>query len=149
MSMDTKELAAQVAAHMYEEDNASRGLGFIIDDIAPGYAKLSMTVRGDMVNGHKLCHGGIIFTLADSAFAFSCNSHNQRTVAASADISFLKSAFEGEQLQAEAQERWREGRNGIYDVRVTNQDGVTIAEFRGKSRSIKGTILDEEEATNS
>ena len=90
--------------------------------------------------------GGIIFTLADSAFAFSCNSHNQRTVAASADISFLKSAFEGERLEAVAEERWREGRNGIYDVRVTNQNGVTIAEFRGKSRSIKGTILEDEEA---
>ena len=140
------ELAAKVAARMYDEDNASRGLGFVIDEVAPGYAKLSMTVRSDMGNGHKLCHGGIIFTLADSAFAFSCNSHNQRTVAASADISFLKAAFEGERLEAVAEERWREGRNGIYDVRVINQDGVTIAEFRGKSRSIKGTILEDEEA---
>ena len=140
------ELAAKVAARMYDEDNASRGLGFVIDEVPPGYAKLSMTVRSNMVNGHKLCHGGIIFTLADSAFAFSCNSHNQRTVAASADISFLKAAFEGERLEAVAEERWREGRNGIYDVRVINQDGVTIAEFRGKSRSIKGTILEDEEA---
>ena len=144
---DAADVARRVATAMYEEDNASRELGFVIDEIRPGYAKLSMTVRPDMVNGHKLCHGGIIFTLADSAFAFSCNSHNQRSVAASAEISFLKSGYEGERLEAEAEERWREGRNGIYDVRVTNQDGVTIAEFRGKSRTIKGTILEDEEGT--
>ena len=145
--LDATELARRVADLMYEEDNASRELGFIIDDVGPGYAKLSMTVRPDMVNGHKLCHGGIIFTLADSAFAFSCNSYNLRTVAASAEISFLKSGLEGERLEAVAEERWREGRNGIYDVRVTNQDGVTIAEFRGKSRTIKGTILEDEEGS--
>ncbi len=140
-------LALRVAERMYEEDRTSRGLGMVIDEISPGYAKLSMTVRPDMTNGHKLCHGGFIFTLADSAFAYSCNSHNLRTVAASAEISFLKSAFEGEQLQAVAEERWREGRNGIYDIRVTNGDGVTIAEFRGKSRTIGGTILGDDEET--
>ncbi|MEM7427029.1 MAG: hydroxyphenylacetyl-CoA thioesterase PaaI, partial [Pseudomonadota bacterium] len=121
------ELAARVAEHMYAEDRASSGLGMVIDEIRLGYAKLSMTVRPDMVNGHKLCHGGFIFTLADSAFAFACNSYNHSTVAASAEISFLKPAFEGERLEAVAEERWREGRNGIYDIQVTNGDGVTIA----------------------
>ena len=146
---DAADLAKRVAALMYDQDNASRELGFVIDEVSPGRAKLSMTVRPDMVNGHKLCHGGIIFTLADSSFAFACNSHNLRTVAASADISFLKSAYEGERLEAVAEERWREGRNGIYDVRVINQDGVTIAEFRGKSRTIKGTILGDVERESS
>ncbi|NNF76457.1 MAG: hydroxyphenylacetyl-CoA thioesterase PaaI, partial [Rhizobiales bacterium] len=105
----------------------------------------TMKVRPDMVNGHKLCHGGLIFTLADSAFAFACNSYNLRTVAASAEVSFLKSAFEGEILTADARERWREGRNGIYDISVVNGDGVVIAEFRGKSRTIQGAVLEDEE----
>ncbi len=137
------ELAEKVAARMSEEDSTSRALGFKIEEIRPGFARLSMTVRADMLNGHKLCHGGIIFTLADSAFAISCNSYNLRAVATGAEISFLKSAYQGDRLEAVAEERWREGRNGIYDIRVTNGDGATIAEFRGKSRTIRGTILDE------
>ena len=144
--MSDKELLAQrCAEHMFDSDQASQSLGMAIDKVGPGSAQLSMTVRSNMVNGHKLCHGGVIFTLADSAFAIACNSYNLRTVAASAEISFLKSAFEGEVLTACAQERWREGRNGIYDISVANGDGVVIAEFRGKSRTIQGSVLDDEE----
>lgn len=139
------ELARACAEHMFASDRASQGLGIRIEHVGPGNAQLSMVVRDDMVNGHKMCHGGFIFTLADSAFAFACNSYNLRTVAASAEVSFLKSAYQGETLLADARERWREGRNGIYDISVKNSDGVTIAEFRGKSRTIKGAILENEE----
>ncbi len=138
------ELARACAERMYAEDLASQGLGIKIAEVGPGHARLTMDVRSDMVNGHKICHGGFIFTLADSAFAFACNSYNLRTVAASAEVSFLKPAFEGETLTADAQERWREGRNGIYDISVANGDGVVVAEFRGKSRTIQGAILEEE-----
>lgn len=138
------ELARACADKMYAEDQASRGLGIKIAEIGPGHARLTMPVRSDMVNGHKICHGGFIFTLADSAFAFACNSYNLRSVAASAEVSFLKPAFEGEMLTAHATERWREGRNGIYDISVTNGTGDVIAEFRGKSRTIQGAILEEE-----
>ncbi len=146
MTEDEK-LARACADHMYGADQASQGLGIKIETVRPGYAQMVMAVRPDMVNGHKLCHGGFIFTLADSAFAFACNSYNLRTVAASAEISFLKPAFEGETLTAEARERWREGRNGIYDISVFNGDGVVIAEFRGKSRTIQGAVLNDEEKT--
>ncbi len=142
---EDEELARACAEHMFASDMASQGLGMRIEHIAPGEARLSMVVRADMVNGHKICHGGFIFTLADSAFAFACNSYNLRTVAASAEVSFLKPAYEGETLHAIARERWREGRNGIYDISVTNGDAVTVAEFRGKSRAIKGAVLEEEE----
>lgn len=145
---EDEELARACAEHMYAADQASQGLGMRIEKVGPGSAQLSMKVRPDMVNGHKLCHGGFIFTLADSAFAFACNSYNLRTVAASAEVSFLKSALEGETLTAHAQERWREGRNGIYDISVANGDGVIIAEFRGKSRTIQGAVLDDEEKTH-
>lgn len=143
---EEEELARACAQHMFAGDQASQGLGMQIANVGQGHATLTMIVRPDMVNGHKLCHGGFIFTLADSAFAFACNSYNLRTVAASAEVSFLKPAFEGESLTAHAQERWREGRNGIYDIAVTNQDGVVVAEFRGKSRTIKGAVLEEEES---
>lgn len=144
MSQD-EELAQACAEYMYASDNASQSLGIKIESVSPGTAQLSMVVREDMVNGHKMCHGGFIFTLADSAFAFACNSYNLRTVAASADVSFLKSAYQGETLIADARERWREGRNGIYDICVKNGTGETIAEFRGKSRTIKGAILEDQE----
>ncbi len=144
---EDEQLARACAEHMYAADQASQGLGMKIENVGPGYALMTMKVRPDMVNGHKLCHGGFIFTLADSAFAFACNSYNLRTVAASAEVSFLKSAFEGEILTADARERWREGRNGIYDIAVANGDGVVIAEFRGKSRTIQGAVLEDEEKT--
>ena len=139
------ELAEKVARKMYLQDNASRSLGFVIDEVRPGFARLSMTVRGDMVNGHKLCHGGIIFTLADSAFAFACNSYNQSAVAQHNDITFCAPGRLGDVLTAKAVEVTKTGRSGVYDVTVTNQDGIVIAVMRGNSRTIKGSHFDEEE----
>ena len=139
---DGEETAQRSATAMYERDRASRGLGISIDRIAPGEAEMSMTVREDMLNGHGTCHGGYIFTLADSAFAFACNSHGPSCVAAAADISFLSAARHGDKLRAVAREIYREGRNGIYDVEVRNQSDEVIAQFRGKSRTVPGSITD-------
>ena len=144
MTDEAQRLAEKCSKLMYAEDSASRQLGMVIDAIGPGTAQLSMPVRKDMVNGHGLCHGGFIFTLADSTFAFACNSYNQVTVAESCHISYLAPAREGDLLTATAREVVREGRNGLYDVRVVNQDGQVIAEFRGKSRTISGTLVDDE-----
>ncbi len=135
-------LAARVADAMFARDRASRALGMRILKIGPGHAELAMTVRGDMVNGHAICHGGLVFTLADSAFAFACNSYNFNTVANGCTIEFLAPAREGDVLTAVAQERSQVGRNGVYDVEVRNQDGATIAHFRGKSTRIKGEVLE-------
>src|SRR5690606_24356032 len=118
---------------------ASQALGMRIDAIGPGRAVLSMTVRADMTNGHGIGHGGFTFALADSAFAFACNSYNRRTVAARCDIAFLAPIREGDVLVAEAVERHRAGRNGIYDVTVRRGDEV-VAEFRGTSREIGGPV---------
>ena len=112
-----------------------------ITKVAPGFAELTMTVRHDMVNGHAICHGGFVFTLADSAFAFACNSYNANTVAAGCAIEFLAPSREGDVLTATARERTLVGRNGIYDIEVTNQGGETIALFRGKSTRIKGHVV--------
>jgi len=125
---------------MYSDDRASQNLGLDILDVAPGSVRISMIVRPEMVNGHGLCHGGIIFTLADSAFAFACNTHNDHTVAAQGNITFIKPGKLGDRLVATAREISRSGRSGIYDVRVTVDDAV-IAEFRGNSRTIAGTWL--------
>jgi acyl-CoA thioesterase len=111
--------------------------------VAPGAATLTMTVRPDMSNGQGNCHGGYIFLLADSAFAFACNSYNQVTVAQQASVSFLEPVRIGDRLTAEAREVNRRGRSGIYDIRVTNQDGLHVAEFRGLSRSVRGTHVPE------
>jgi acyl-CoA thioesterase len=134
-------VAEQCAELMWPRDLASQGLGIQIERIAPGEAVLSMPVRPDMANGHGTCHGGFLFTLADSAFAFACNSYDQPTVAAAAEISFLQPVHTGDSLRAEAREMYREGRNGVYDVEVRNADGVMVALFRGKSRTIQGQIL--------
>lgn len=139
---DTAETARRAAAAMWAEDSASRGLGMSLDDVAEGYARLTMTVREDMTNGHAICHGGFIFTLADSAFAFACNSTGQRAVASSCQIAYLRPAKRGERLTAEARERYREGRQGITDVTVTAADGSVIAEFRGFSRTIPGSLVE-------
>ncbi|MFN3744986.1 MAG: hydroxyphenylacetyl-CoA thioesterase PaaI [Hyphomicrobiaceae bacterium] len=112
-----------------------------IADVGPGRATLTMTVTEAMTNGHGMCHGGFIFTLADSAFAFACNAYNQRTVAQHCDVTFLRPARLGDQLMAECIERARAGRGGIYDVSVRTSDGTLIAEFRGRSRTIEGTLL--------
>ena len=141
MSDSLQLLAEQAAAKMFEDDRASQSLGMRIAAIRPGYAKLAMTVRPDMTNGHASCHGGFIFTLADSAFAFACNSHNLRTVAAGCLIDFLAPAHEGDELTAEATEQALAGRSGVYDVLVTNQQGALIALFRGRSRQVGGEIV--------
>lgn len=138
---DPDAIARACGASMLESDDASRALGMSLDRIAPGEAAMSMTVTATMTNGHKTCHGGFIFTLADSAFAFSCNSYDQRCVAQHCQVSFLRPAYIDDVLTASAKERWREGRSGIYDVVVVNQDGDTVAEFRGHSRTVKGTHL--------
>jgi len=135
-------LARRSAAAMWRQDAASQGLGMRLVEVAPGRAVVAMTVRPEMTNGHGICHGGFIFTLADSAFAFACNSHNRRTVAQGCDIVFVAPAESGQELTATALERLRTGRNGIYDVTVRASDGV-VAEFRGRSREIGGTVADE------
>ena len=135
-------LARRVAEQMFANDRASRALGMAIADVGPGQATLTMKVRGDMVNGHAICHGGFIFTLADSAFAFACNSYNFNTVAQGCSIEFLASAREGDLLTAVAHERSLSGRTGVYDIEVVNQERQTIALFRGKSYRVKGHVVD-------
>lgn len=143
MTGDAAEIAEQSADAMWAEDKASRALGMKVEKVAPGLAVLSMTVGVNMVNGHGLCHGGYIFTLADSAFAFACNSRNQRHVAQHCQISYLAPGRLGMRLVAEARERHRGERNGICDVTVRTDAGEMIAEFRGHSRSIPGTLVQE------
>jgi acyl-CoA thioesterase len=138
----SEDLAAAVAAAMWAEDSASASLGMRLVRVGEGTAVLEMPVRDDMVNGHGIVHGGFVFTLADSAFAFACNSRNQVTVAQGADIVFVAPAQRGDLLVAEARERASYGRNGIYDVTVRRGDDL-IAEFRGRSRQLPGTILKE------
>ena len=139
------DLARACADAMWGEDQASQGLGMEIVDIKAGQATLAMTIQPHMVNGHGIAHGGFIFTLADSAFAFACNSRNERTVAAQGSITFIRPGKLGDRLVAEAREVSRSGRSGIYDVRVTAGD-VVIAEFRGHSRSIGGALVPSEAA---
>ena len=142
-TVDTLALAKAAAEVMWREDNASKWLGMKIEEVRPGYARLSMTVTANMVNGHNLCHGGLIFTLADSTFAFACNSHNQRAVAAGCAIEFLAPAFLGDVLTAEGVEQALRGRTGVYDMKVTNQKSELIAVFRGKSATITGLLVEE------
>jgi len=144
LAHDAQALAERVAEAMWARDDASRRLGMRIVEVAPGRATLTMTVRAAMLNGHAICHGGFIFTLADSAFAFACNSYNLTTVASGCAIEFLAPAREGDELTATAQERSMAGRTGVYDIDVANQRGETIALFRGKSYRIKGHLVDQE-----
>jgi acyl-CoA thioesterase len=139
-TLSPDDLARACAEAMWKQDDASKGLGMEIVAIGPGRAVLAMTVKAHMVNGHSIAHGGFIFTLADSAFAFACNTHNDRTVAAEGNITFIKPGKLGDRLVATAREISRSGRSGIYDVRVTADEAV-IAEFRGHSRTIAGTWL--------
>jgi acyl-CoA thioesterase len=125
---------------MYANDPASRALGMALAEIRPGYARMTMTVRADMLNGHRTCHGGYIFMLADSAFAFACNSHNVNTVGAGCTIDYLAPGREGDVLTAEAHERALSGKTGVYDIAVTNQEGRTVALFRGKSHRVPGMV---------
>jgi acyl-CoA thioesterase len=136
-----KTLAEHVAAAMFAKDRATRSLGITIHEVAEGFARLSMRVRTDMLNGMQTCHGGIIFMFADSALAFACNSRNELSVAASCLIEFLAPVQENAVLTAVASERYIKGRTGIYDVMVSDEAGQTVALFRGKSHRIKGEPL--------
>lgn len=130
-------LAQAAVQALYSTDRASQGLGLEIIDVAPGRVRVEMTVRPDMVNGHGMCHGGIIFALADSAFAFACNSHGEPMVAAGANIDFLAPTQSGERVTATASEVSRTARNGIYDVCVTKSSGETVAHFRGRCSRLR------------
>lgn len=138
---DPQALAEAVAQAMWSRDNATQALGMRIEAIGPGAATLSMPVRADMVNGHRICHGGFMFTLADSAFAYACNSDNLNTVASACHIDFLAPAREGDVLEAEAVERSASGRTGVYDITVRVRGGKTVALFRGKSYRIQGEVI--------
>ncbi len=140
---DAQRLAERAVAALYAGDRASQNLGMRVDQISPGAVRVAMTVRPDMVNGHRICHGGIVFALADSAFAFACNSYGDNTLAAAASIDFLAPAREGDALTAEAREIWRAGRSGIYEITVTNQRGDRIALFRGRSHRIEGRLVND------
>ena len=133
-------LAELAGRTMFERDPASQALGMVLDEIRPGYARMTMTVLADMLNGHATCHGGYIFMLADSAFAFACNSHNLSTVGAGCTIDYLAPSRAGDVLVAEATEQALQGKTGVYDVTVKAADGRTIALFRGKSHRISGTV---------
>jgi acyl-CoA thioesterase len=135
-------LAERIAAVIEREDRASRLLGMRLVEVGPGRARLSMRVTDEMVNGQQVCHGGLIFSLADSSFGYACNTHNQRALAASCSIDFLAPAQLGDELTAEAQEAAHAGRTRLYDVRVTNQAGELVALFRGKSATVKGTWVE-------
>ena len=141
--MTPKERAQKSAETMWNNDQASAWFGMRIDEIDEGFAVLSLTVEKKHTNGHGICHGGVTFALADSAFAFACNSRNQSTVAQHNTISYTAAVKLGDVLTATAKEISLIGRNGIYDVEVTNQEGLTVAQFRGYSRAIPGTLFEE------
>jgi acyl-CoA thioesterase len=147
MNMPADALAARVGEAMFAADAASKDfLQMELLACAPGRARMRMAVREPMLNGHKICHGGLIFTLADSTFAFACNSHNKVAVAAGCSIEFLKPAHLGDVLSCEGVEQVLQGRHGIYDMKVTNQRGEVVAMFRGKSAQIQGTVVPVETA---
>lgn len=142
--LQVQDLAGQCARTMLSRDRASLGLGMQLLAVARGTATMQMAVRGDMVQGHGSCHGGFIFTLADSAFAVACNTYNQVTIGLGCTIDYLAPAFEGDTLIAACVEQSRKGRTGTYDVRVENQEGQLIALFRGKSYKVQGSVLAQE-----
>jgi acyl-CoA thioesterase len=148
MNMTPQERASQVGETMFAVDVASKDtMGMELLAIEPGRALMRMVVQPLHLNGHKICHGGFIFTLADSTFAFACNSHNKNAVAAGCSIEFLKPAHEGDVLICEGVEQVLQGRHGIYDMRVSNQKGEVVALFRGKSAVISGQVFPEQEGT--
>lgn len=140
--MDADELAGRVARAMLADEGTGPAWGIVIEEARAGYAKLRMTLREDMLNGHRIAHGGMVFSLADTAFAYVCNGRNERTVAAQASIVFLDAAKEGEVLIAEGEELSRVGRSGVTRVTVRTDDGRQIAEFTGYSRTIGGALVD-------
>lgn len=133
-----QQTAELVREHMFAGDHASKSLGMQVTDIAPGRSRLTMTVREDMLNGHAICHGGFIAALADSAFAFACNSYNELTVASGFTIELIAPCALGDVLTAECVEVAKAGRSGVYDTLVTNQHGKRIAVFRGRSHTMQG-----------
>src|SRR5262245_13505970 len=137
-ALDPQTVAERVGTGMLADDAASRGLGMQVEAMGPGYARLSMTVRPDMLNGFKICHGGYITLLADSGFAFACNSYNELTLAAGIVVDFVAPAREGDRLTAGAREVTLSGRTGVYDVKVTNQPRQIVAVLRGRSHRVKG-----------
>ncbi|MEP3295064.1 hydroxyphenylacetyl-CoA thioesterase PaaI [Tateyamaria sp.] len=141
--MTPKERAQKSAAAMWADDRASAWLGMSIDEVDEGTAILSLTVQDHHCNGLGICHGGITFALADSAFAFACNSRNQSTVAQHNSITYIAPAQQGDVLTATAKEVSLTGRSGVYDVTVTTQTSTVVAEFRGGSRSIRGMLFEE------
>lgn len=140
-SLSAEQIARQSGDIMWANDRASQALGMEMVEIAPGAATLAMTIGPDMTNGHDTAHGGFIFALADSAFAFACNSYGDHTVAAHCSITYIRPAKRGDRLIATARETVRSGRSGVYDIRVACE-GVTIAEFRGHSRTIGGSFIE-------
>jgi acyl-CoA thioesterase len=138
---EAQSVADAVGAGMYARDRAAQVLGIVLDSIEPGRAACRMTVRDDMVQGHGTCHGGILFTLADTAFAYACNAYNRVTVALGAEIAFLAPARAGEVLTATACERSRAGRTGVYDVEVRSGAGTLVALFRGTSYETRGEVV--------
>jgi acyl-CoA thioesterase len=142
VTAEAQRTAERATCALFAADRASQALGMRISGVRPGWARVTMQVRPEMVNGHGVCHGGLVFALGDSAFAFACNSYNDSTVAAAATIDFLAAAREGDELTAEASELWRTRRNGLYEIVVTNQRGERIALFRGRSYRIDGQVVD-------
>jgi acyl-CoA thioesterase len=133
-----QQIAERVRDAMYANDRATRALGIVIQAVGPGTATLSMTVREDMLNGHDICHGGLVATLADTAFAYGCNAHNEVTVASGFDVSLVAPGRLGDVLTATCTERHKAGRTGVYDIEVVNQRGERVALFRGRSYTMKG-----------
>jgi acyl-CoA thioesterase len=140
--VDANELADRVAHEMLAKEGTGPSWGIRIEEARAGYARISMTVRADMLNGHRIVHGGMVFALADTAFAYVCNGRNEKTVAAQASIVFLDSAKEGETLIAEGEEVATAGRSGVTRVSVRTSDGRAIAEFTGYSRTLGGSVID-------
>lgn len=143
---DAQKLAEECANAMFARDQASQHLGMEIVSVSPGKAVLTMTVTEQMIQGHGSCHGGYLFTLSDSAFAFACNSYDKATVASGCSIDYMYGAKLGDKLTATAEEQSRGGRTGIYDITLTNQDGRTVALFRGRSYQVRGSVRNLEES---
>jgi acyl-CoA thioesterase len=138
---DPQALAEAVGRELYARDRNAQSVGVQLDEIRPGFARMHLKIRPEMANSHGICHGGVIFTLADTAFAYACNSYNHNTVASGCSIDFVAPAHAGEILTAVAQERARSGRTGVYDIEVKNAHDQAVAYFRGKSYRIKGEVV--------
>lgn len=143
VTLKEQELAQKVAARMYESDAAAKMLGIVLEEIKPGFARMSMVVRADMLNGHGIVHGGMTFSLADTAFAYACNSRNHKTVALACSITFVVAGKEGDRLTATAQEQASSSRTGVFDVTIRNQQDDVLALFRGNSYRTRHNVVSE------